>query len=437
MEETIFIPIEQLYEPYYNPRKHPEKQVYNLSLSLKEFGQRRTISVWPDGKGKFEILAGNGIKKAAEFAKLAGLNCTLAPADWPEIRRKAYAQADNQGGYEDDQLAIANILQEILNDGDIPLEALGSSQEELDALLSMLAEDALGDMPEAGAGGDEFDTTPEEGPTRSKLGDLWQLGKHRLLVGDSTKPDDLKRLFQGEKAKLMATDPPYVVDYKGGSHPTSKSNQGASNKDKDWSDKYHEVEIKDAHSFFSAFLSAALAEALIPKAAIYVWHASARQVELGEAMDECGILAHQQIIWVKSRPVLTYSHYMWKHEPCLYGWKEGFQPEKRPPPNETTIWEVDSKIEDGAKDLHPTMKPLELFRRPMEFHTEPGDLCFEPFTGSGTSIIAAERTNRRCYGIEIEPKFADVILRRFEAESGETAKLLERLEQPELAALEV
>jgi ParB-like chromosome segregation protein Spo0J len=134
--ETIFIPIEKLYEPYYNPRKHPEKQVYNLSLSLKEFGQRRTISVWPDGRGKFEVLAGNGIKKAAELAKLPGLNCTLAPADWPEIRRKAYAQADNQGGYEDDQLAIANILQEILNDGDIPLEALGSSQEDLDALLA-------------------------------------------------------------------------------------------------------------------------------------------------------------------------------------------------------------------------------------------------------------------------------------------------------------
>ena len=138
-----------------------------------------------------------------------------------------------------------------------------------------------------------------------------------------------------------------------------------------------------------------------------------------QAWTACGLLVHQQIIWVKARGVLTHSHYLWAHEPCFYGWVEGQPPSKKPPSNERTVWQLDQQ--GNSMNIHPTQKPLELFMKPIEFHTEIGDICYEPFLGSGTQLIAAEKLSRRCFAMEKEPSFVDVAVLRWEAFTGQKA----------------
>jgi DNA modification methylase len=246
-------------------------------------------------------------------------------------------------------------------------------------------------------------------------GDLWLLGDHRLLCGDATNRDDVARLMNGQKASLLTTDPPYLVDYSGGNHPASKGNKGKPNRDKNW-DEYHDPDA--SVEFFRSFLSLAL-EHLKPNTAIYQWHAHRRQALVEQAWTQCGLLVHQQIIWLKARGVLTHSHYLWSHEPCFYGWLEGQPPSRRPPSNQRTVWDLDQQ--GSSMNIHPTQKPLELFLKPLEFHTEFGDIVYEPFLGSGTQLIAAEKLGRVCYAMEQSQEFVDVALMRWEAFTGEKA----------------
>jgi DNA modification methylase len=229
---------------------------------------------------------------------------------------------------------------------------------------------------------------------------------HTLLVGDSTRAIDVGKAMGGRKASLMATDPPYLVDYHGGNHPQSWSNKPAV-KDKHWDD-YREA---GGPELFIGFLRVALEIALKPNVAVYQWHAHKRQALVEEAWKQAGLLVHQQIIWLKSRPVLTHSHYMYQHEPCFYGWLEGKPPVKRPPPNCTTVWQINQQ---GVEGIHPTEKPLEIVTRPIEHHTEPGDVIYEPFSGSGTALAAAETTGRVCCAIEKAEAFVAVALERLE-----------------------
>ncbi len=235
-------------------------------------------------------------------------------------------------------------------------------------------------------------------------------------MGDSTDVGAVARLFDGKQAALLATDPPYLVDYQGGDHPTSNANKGRKTKDKHWDD-YHDPAA--AVAFYAGFLKAALPH-LVPDAPVYQWHATRRQALVEQAWREAGLLVHQTIIWAKERAVLTHSHYMWGHEPCFYGWVEGQQPKRKPPADTSTVWRIASE----SLGVHPTQKPLEIFERPISYHTQPGDVCYEPFAGSGTQFIAAERLGRVCYGLELDAHFATVILARFEAFSGKEAVCL-------------
>ena len=262
--------------------------------------------------------------------------------------------------------------------------------------------------------GDPDDAPEAPGVPVTQPGDLWLLGPHRLLCGDSTSVEDIARLMAGERAVVMPTDPPYLVDYTGGNHPQSWSNRPAV-KDKHW-DSYHEG---DGAAFFAAFLRVALAEALVPNPALYQFHATRRQVLVETAWQVNGLLVHQTVVWVKSRPVLTRSDYMWQHEPCFYGWVEGKRPSKRPPANATTVWTVDQVGESDG--VHPTQKPVELVRRMVEHHTERGEAVYEPFAGSGTAIAACELTGRVCYALELSPAFCDVVVQRWERLTGKAA----------------
>jgi len=277
-------------------------------------------------------------------------------------------------------------------------------------LLAELAEDAEGS-------GDVDDPGPEEPPETpvSRPGDLWILGKHRLLCGDSTNEDDVARLMGDDTAALLSTDPPYCVDYTGADRPQDSG--------KDWSSKYREIEIKDLGEFLRAMLKAVLPRTR-DSAAIYVWHAHLQYPVIDAVFQQFDILRHQPIIWVKPSSTFTYAYYRWAHEPCLFGWRQGHKPPHYLANGMTSVWEVDW---EGKRRVvgneHPTQKPLRLFEIPMEQHTKRGEVVLEPFSGSGSQLIAAECLRRRCRAMEISPAFVDVAVRRWEQATGKEAVL--------------
>jgi DNA modification methylase len=277
-------------------------------------------------------------------------------------------------------------------------------------MLAELAERS-GIRPAGRTDPDATPPLPAEADVYVQPGELWRLGEHRLLVDDSTHADAVARLFAGQSASLMATDPPYLIGYQGGNHPQSWHNRPAV-RDKHWDDY---VDPAASEAFFRSFLTAARPH-LAPHVALYQWHAHRRQALVEAAWHSCGLLVHQQLIWVKARAVLTHSHYLWQHEPCFYGWVEGAPPLRKPPANGTTVWEVDQVGESDG--LHPTRKPIELFARPIAYHTRPGEICYDPFLGSGTALVAAEAAGRRCYGLEISPAYAQVCIERWQAFTG-------------------
>ncbi len=247
--------------------------------------------------------------------------------------------------------------------------------------------------------------------------------------------------MDGQRAGLFSTDPPYLVGYDGLNHPVGskaaramrRSKKAAKRaKNKDWSGTYGVTPASwddpDANpELYTRFIGVAVAEAIRPDAAWYMWHASRNQAMVEAAWEEHGARVHQQIIWAKDRPVLTYSWFTWQHEPCFFGWVPPHKPERRGQDHPSTVWNVPT-IAPGERTDHPTSKPLELFEIPMRQHTRPGEVCYEPFCGSGSQLIAAERLGRRCFAIEISPTYCDVIVRRFIAFAGARAVA------PEIAA---
>ena len=408
--KTISIDLLQPHKRNY--RQHPDSQIDNLVKSLESFdGQVRSIVVRPTKDGTYTILAGHGITEAAKRAGLTELHADIVPAEWDDVKALAYIAADNQGGAEDDLTMLAELLQEVSNDSDIMLAALGSSSDALDTLLAQIANEALANS-EPGDGGDEFDTTPPAEAVRCKAGDLWQLGRHRLLVGDCTDAGEVGRLMGGELAVLMTTDPPYGVDY--GALVRSRAKQKAEG----WDDIQNDALSDEA-------LLSLLKKALSGAGAViaFVWHPpGARRWLFWQALEFNEWSISQEIVWVKNALVLGRADYQWRHEPCLYARKTGAgRQEDR---TQTTVWEENKTI----NSQHPTQKPLPLFERPIKNHSNVNDIVYDPFLGSGTTIIAAERTGRKCYGLEISPVYGDVILNRWEAETGQQAKLLERIE---------
>ena len=308
------------------------------------------------------------------------------------------------------------------------LASIESQDEQVRGLLEEIARQQHLELPTA-PGLVDSDDVPEV-PTEpiSRLGDLWLLGPHKLLCGDSTDPASVRRLLAGERATLMATDPPYLVDYDGGNRPQTWGKDGRpispEQKTKHW-DAYTDHDSSVA--FYADFLRAALAEALGDVPVVYQWFGMTRADIVMAAWRANGLLAHQVVIWHKSRAVLGRSDFMYDYEPAIYGWVAGRrpEPERRPPASTTAVWEVDQKegVEDGLGAVHPTIKPVELIRRPITWHTRPGELLYEPFSGSGTAIIAAEQTGRRCSALELSPAFVDVAVTRWQRFTGKQATL--------------
>jgi DNA modification methylase len=217
----------------------------------------------------------------------------------------------------------------------------------------------------------------------------------------------------GTQAALCATDSPYLVGYTG---------ERPNDSGKDWSATYREIEIKDAEGFFRATFTNILA-VLGENAALYAWHAHKRSGLIQSIWEDLGILDHQQIVWVKPASVFGRVYWHFRHEPCMMGWRQGSKPEHNGQHEFDSVWEVDWAGKARIQSEHPTSKPVELFARPMRKHTQPGDVCFEPFSGSGSQLIAAEELGRRCYAIEITPTFVDVAVQRWQQFTGQKATL--------------
>jgi DNA modification methylase len=392
-----------------NARRHSERNLALIASSLTEVGAARSIVVDESGV----ILAGNATVEAAARAGIDRVR--VVDADGTELiavrrtgltdeQKKRLALFDNRAAeladWDPDVLAL------LADDTDL---SLLWEHDELVELVGALEDEGTVPLTDP----DAVPEPPDEPITQP--GDLWLLGKHRLLCGDSTNPVQVALVMNGVRAPLMPTDPPYLVNYQGGNHPQSWHNK-AEVKDKHWDD-YQEG---DGADFFARFIEVALAEALTPNPAIYQFHASSRQALVEQAWKQNGLLVHQQLIWVKTRAVLTHSHYMWQHEPCFYGWVQGTPPSRKPPANATTIWPVDQAGDSSG--LHPTQKPVELIQRMVEYHTRPGEAIYEPFAGSGTAIVAAELTGRVCYAQELSPAFCDVIVQRWQELTGKTAR---------------
>lgn len=392
----IRVPAKDLVPHPQNWRSHPRAQRAAMEGALKELGMADALLVRKLPDGRFQICDGH---LRQDVLKDQEVPCLLLDLDDIETK-KLLTVLDPIG-------AMARADSEQL---DALLKGISFDDAALNKLVDGLARDAGIELNEPLS--DEAEVEPPAEPV-TQLGDVWLLGNHRLMCGDSLKAEDVTRLMNGQRAVMMATDSPYLVDYQGGNHPQSSVNK-PDVKDKHWDDY---VDDDASVEFFYGFLKLALDAALIDNPPIYTWHASRRQALLEAAWVKAGLFVHQQIVWKKTRAVLTYSHFMWGHEPCFYGWKKGKQPTSRPAPDLSTVWEIPNENEGW----HPTQKPLEIFGIPIRAHTQKGDVVYEPFSGSGSQIVAAEKLERRCFAMELSPAFVDAGVTRWQKVFGKKA----------------
>ncbi len=406
-------PLDSLQPHPRNYRRHPERQLTILRESLRVHGQQKPVVITPDGT----ILAGHGLVEAARAEGWTEIACHVYDGAYPE----AFLAIDNRASdlAEDDETALARLLQDL--DAQEQLSAAGWGEDDLSELLLRLdAEEKHGRDETFDAEGALAEAEGQQGPTRVQPGELWQLGRHRLLCGDATNPANWARLMAGEVAQAICTDPPYAINYLGGraaqEERISAKRRGAEGQEGDayWDD------LTDDQ--YRALLISSLGLAhqhSDDKAPLYLWFASSHLRDVLDCLAETGWQERNLLVWVKNNGAgALFAQYKHWYEPCFYAHKRGQAPRWHGPTNERTVWEHDKP---AVNDLHPTMKPLALIERSIANATELGHLVVDPFLGSGTAILAAERAGRRCYGFDLDARYCDVILSRWESFTGEKA----------------
>ena len=389
-----FWPIEKLIPWARNPRTHSEAQIGQIADSIAEFGFNVPILV----DSKAGIIAGYGRLLAAR--KLGLTEVPVIVLDHlSEVQKRAYIIADNRlaenAGWDNELLRIEI---EALQDESFDVGLLAFEDEDLARLLA--AQDAV-------AGLTDEDAVPDlQQKPVCKAGDLWVLGEHRLLAGDATNEGDVVRLMAGEVGDLVFTDPPYNVDYEGYTEQKLKIK----------GDRMSEAEFK--HFLEAAFRG--LRTAVKPGASLYVCHSSSWQREFQNALEAAGFAVRCQIIWAKNTFAWGFGRYKFRHEPLFYchvaGQKDLWYGDK----TQSTLWE---EKKPAANRIHPTAKPVELIERGLLNSSKTGDIVADLFGGSGSTLIACERRGRRARLLEIDPKYADCIVRRFQEYAGKTAVL--------------
>jgi len=384
-------------QPYAkNAKMHGADQVAKIAASMAEFGWTVPCLVADDG----ELIAGHGrVLAATQLGLLEAPVIVLGHLT--EAQRRAYRIADNkltELGSWDEALLSAELNDLLAEDYDLSL--IGFDDAELEALL------AGGVDPETASREGEDDVPePPEAPI-SRPGDLWLLGKHRLLCGDATVATDVELLLGDVKPQLMVTDPPYGVEYdpgwrnKAGAATTKRTGKVLNDDRADWREAW----------------------ALFPGDVAYVWHGALHATTVADSLEASGFNIRSQIIWAKDRLVLSRGDYHWQHEPCLYAVKKTGKGHWAGDRKQTTLWQIANKGQD-AETVHGTQKPIECMRRPILNNSSQGQAVYEPFMGSGTTLIAAETTGRVCYGIELNPAYVDVAVQRWQQFTGKHAVL--------------
>jgi site-specific DNA-methyltransferase (adenine-specific) len=388
--------IERLVPYARNARTHSNNQVAQIAASIKEWGWTTPILVDETGN----IIAGHGRTMAARQLNIKEVPVMVAEG-WSDTKKRAYILADNKlalnAGWDNEMLALE--LSE-LQGLDFDLDLTGFSAEEIAALMPVELTDGLTDE----------DAVPEV-PVQpvTVLGDVWVLGKHRLMCGDSTSIEALERLCEA-KVDVWLTDPPYNVEVQGGNHGDPERTNGLKIMNDKMSDDEFRQFLRDAYVAADAVMK--------PGAVFYIWHADSEGYNFRGAAQDAGWKVRQCLIWKKSSLVMGRQDYHWKHEPCLYGWKEGAGHLWAADRKQTTILEFDKPSRNGE---HPTMKPVALFEYQLLNNTKGGDIVLDSFGGSGTTMIAAEKNGRIARLMELDPKYCDVIIKRWQDFTGKIA----------------
>lgn len=384
-------PIDKLIPYAKNSRTHSEEQVAQIAASIKEWGF--TTAVLVDESGS--IIAGHGRLMADRKLGLTSLPVMVAK-DWTDAQKRAYVIADNKlalnAGWDNDLLALE--LGE-LGDLGFDLELTGFTDDEIKALMPVDVTEGLTDP-------DDAPPLPDNPVTRP--GDVWLMGQHRLLCGDSTSVDDLAKLCENQAVDMWLTDPPYNVAYEGG------TKEKLTIKNDSMGDDQFRQFLRDAYTAADTVMKAG--------AVFYIWHADSEGYNFRGAAKDAGWTVRQCLIWKKSSLVLGRQDYQWQHEPCLYGWKDGAGHLWASDRKQTTILEFDKPARNGE---HPTMKPVALFEYQLLNNTKGGDIVLDSFGGSGTTLIAAEKNGRVARLMELDPKYCDVIVKRWQDFTGKIA----------------
>lgn len=386
-----------------NARTHSEAQVAQIAASIREWGW--TMPVLVDEAGG--IIAGHGRILAAQMLGLADVP-TMVACGWTDAQKRTYILADNKlglnAGWDDALLALE--LGD-LKEADVDLGLTGFETDEIEALFGKAT---------ARAGLVDPDETPDP-PTDpvSRLGDVWLLGRHRIVCGDCTDAAVVDRVLAGEKPHLMVTDPPYGVDYDPNWRLTARLNKPAQKLAGGRVNNDHRADWREAWALFIGDVA-------------YIWHGGLHAGTVAESLTACEFEIRSQIVWAKSSLVIGRGHYHWQHEGCWYAVRKGRTGHWQGDRKQSTVWQIANVHAtqgdvDDQRTSHSTQKPVECMRRPIENNSQPGDAVYEPFSGSGTTIIAAEMTGRRCYAIELNPAYVDVAVKRWQTFVGEAATL--------------
>lgn len=384
--EFQLIGIDKLVPYQNNSRTHTPEQIMKIRSSLREFGFVNPVIVDRD----LGVIAGHGRLAAAREEGYTEVPCVFVD-EMTEAQKKAYIIADNRlaldAGWDEEMLKVE---MEALQGMDFDLALTGFDEKEL---LSLFSAD------ESAAEDDDFDVDEELAkPTFTKPGDIWLLGRHRLICGDSTDQSVIDTLMDGKKANLTVTDPPYNVNYEGTAGKIKNDNMA--------SDKFYEF-------LLGAF--SCMEKVMANDASIYVFHADTEGLNFRKAFQDAGFYLSGCCIWEKPSLVLGRSPYQWQHEPVLYGWKQKGKHQWYSGRSDTTIWKFDKPKKNAE---HPTMKPIPLLAYPIKNSSMANSIVLDPFGGSGSTLICCEQMDRICHTCELDEKYCDVIVNRYIEQKG-------------------
>lgn len=382
-----------------NSRTHSEEQVLQIASSIREFGFNNPVLIDQDGG----IIAGHGRVLAARKVGISKVP-TIELSHLTETQKKAYVIADNKialnAGWDEQMLKLE--LEE-LKLADFDIDLTGFSDEEFNLLM-----DEHEPQKEGLTDDDEVPAIVDDPIT--KPGDIWILGGHRLMCGSSTESHAVELLLNGQFPNTMITDPPYGVKYEAGWRAKAKGVAATEREENS------NIKNDDQSDWYDAYV-------LFPGAVAYVWHASVFTDVVMDGLRRAGFEVKQQIIWNKNVHALSRSDYHWKHEPCWYAVKPTGDRQWNGGRTQKTVWDIQSIIFEKNKTSHPTQKPVAIYENSLINHTNQGEYTYDPFGGSGTSIIACEKIGRRSLTMELDPKYCDVIVKRWQDFTGGNAVL--------------